>query len=123
MNLQYYKHRFLFFGVSIGIIVIGIICSFIYGIKMDIQFVGGSVVRYNSVGQIDTAAIKAAVEKAIGEDISGIQVNAKNGESTGIVINVAIKAGEDIALTNDQISAIRTVLESDQFKDNQFTLS
>ena len=123
MNFKFFKHRFIFFGVSIGIIVIGIICSFIYGIGLDIQFVGGSVVRYNSVGEIDTDKVKAAVEKAIGEEISSIQVNTKNDVPIGIVISAAIKPGEDIALTNDQIAAIRDVLESDEFAGNQFILS
>jgi preprotein translocase SecF subunit len=123
MNIQFFKNRFIFFGISIGLVIIGIISALVNGIALDIQFVGGSVIRYTSVGQIDTAKIKTAVEKAIGEDISGIQVNMKNGEATGIVINVAIKQGEEIALTNDQMAAIRSVLESDEFAANQFTLS
>lgn len=123
MNIKFYKNRFIFFGISIGIIVLGIISSFVYGIKLDIQFVGGSVARYTSVGEIDTAKIKTAIETAIGKEVSSIQINLKNKEPIGIAINVAIKPGEDLALTNDQLAAIRQVLASDEFKDNQFTFS
>jgi len=123
MNIKFYKNRFIFYGLSIGIIIIGIICSFIYGIQLDIQFVGGSVVRYTSVGELDTAKIKSEVEKAIGKDISSIQVNLKNEVPIGIAINVAVAQGEDIALSNDQLATIRQVLTSDTFKDNAFTFS
>ncbi|MHB1484084.1 MAG: protein translocase subunit SecF [Saccharofermentanales bacterium] len=118
MNYKFYKNRFLFYGISVAIIAIGVATSFIAGIKLDIQFQGGSIVRYTYVGTLDNAKVLAAAEKAIGADISSIQEN-ENAVAKSISINVA---GRE-ALTVSQTSALRAVLTSDTFKDNKFTFS
>lgn len=118
MNFKFHKNRFIFYGISIGIILIGLITSLVAGIKLDIQFQGGSVVRYTYVGTIDNAAVKAAAEKAIGAEISSIQENSDaNGKS--ISINVAGRK----ALTTAQSAALRTMLTGNTFAANKFTFS
>lgn len=116
MNYQFYKKRFIFYGISVAIITIGIVVSFIAGIKLDIQFQGGSIVRYSYVGTIDNAKVLAAAEKAIGVEISSIQEN-QNATTKSIAINVA---GRE-ALTVAQTSALRASLTSVEFKDYKFT--
>ena len=45
--LDFTGHSKIFFGISIGIMVIGIICNFIFGTTLDIQFSGGASVKYS----------------------------------------------------------------------------
>ena len=102
MNFKFYKNRRIF----------------IYGIKLDIQFQGGSIVRYTYVGTLDNAKVKAAAAKAIGVEISSIQEN-ESASAKSIAINVAGTA----ALTIEQTTALRAALTSADFKDNAFTFS
>ena len=118
MNFKFYKNRRIFFGISIFIILAGIVSSFIFGIKLDIQFQGGSIVRYTYVGTLDNEKVKAAAEKAIGVPISSIQEN-ESASSKSIAINVAGTS----ALTIEQTTALRAALTSADFKDNAFTFS
>lgn len=39
-------HTKIFFGISIALFVIGIVCNIIFGTQMDIQFTGGAI--YNT---------------------------------------------------------------------------
>ena len=40
--LNFTGKKKIFFGLSLGIILIGIICNFIFGTTLDIQFSGGA---------------------------------------------------------------------------------
>ena len=43
----------IFFCVSLGIILIGIVCNFIFGTTLDIQFSGGATLTFSYQGDID----------------------------------------------------------------------
>ena len=62
-------HRKIFFGISIAIILIGLVCNFIFGTTMDIQFTGGSMIKYSYTGTLDNAKLKEIVQKATPDDI------------------------------------------------------
>lgn len=53
-DFDFYKNRKILFGISIGLMVIGLIFNFIRGTKMDIQFVGGAMIKYS----VDEAVIR-----------------------------------------------------------------
>lgn len=50
--LDFTGKKKIFFGVSLGIIVIGIICNFIFGTTLDIQFSGGATLTFSYQGDI-----------------------------------------------------------------------
>ncbi len=115
---SFYKHRWIFFGLSIGIILIGIASSLISGIKLDIQFQGGSIVRYTYEGELDIETLTADAQEAIGKDISSIQKNYTEATKTH---SISISVAGREALTVDQTSALRKLLtESDKYKANNF---
>lgn len=62
-------HRKIFFGISIAIILIGLVCNFIFGTTMDIQFTGGSMIKYSYTGNLDNAKLKEIVQKATPDDV------------------------------------------------------
>jgi preprotein translocase subunit SecF len=118
MNIRFYKNRRIFFGISIAIILIGFLSAVISGIKLDIQFQGGSIVRYTYEGDVNVDSLTADVEEALGVDVSSIQLNYNEASDVrSIAVNVA---GRE-ALSVDQTAALRTLLtESDTYKANKF---
>ncbi|SDN36191.1 protein translocase subunit SecF [Acetanaerobacterium elongatum] len=60
----------IYFTISIVIIAISLIYSFIFGVKLDIQFKGGAMINYSYSGDINTDDVEGVVEKATGEDVS-----------------------------------------------------
>lgn len=66
-QIDFYKHRFVYFTISLCIIIAGIAAAFINGIKLDIQFQGGSILKYTYEGKINTEEAGQLVEKAIGK--------------------------------------------------------
>lgn len=60
----------IFFGISIAIIVIGIICNIIFGVTLDIQFTGGTILQYSYTGEVDTDAIKDLIQKETADTVS-----------------------------------------------------
>lgn len=51
--LRFTKASKVFFGISLAIVFIGIVCNFIFGTQLDIQFSGGSYISYSYVGDIE----------------------------------------------------------------------
>lgn len=51
--IGFYKKRWIFFCISISIMVIGTIFVFINGVQLDIQFKGGAILKYNYQGKIN----------------------------------------------------------------------
>lgn len=56
--IRFYAKRKIYFGISIAIMLIGIIMAFVNGVQLDIQFKGGAMLKYTYVGELD--ADKAA---------------------------------------------------------------
>ncbi|MGN0476568.1 MAG: protein translocase subunit SecF [Ruminococcus sp.] len=51
--IRFTKFSKVFFGISLSIIFIGIIFNIIFGTQLDIQFRGGSYIRYSYVGDVE----------------------------------------------------------------------
>lgn len=61
--------RKIFFGISLAIICIGIICNFVFGTTMDIQFTGGSMIKYSYSGKLDDSKLKKLVQEKTPDDV------------------------------------------------------
>ncbi len=88
---------------------------FLNGIKLDITFKGGSILKYSFTGQIDLAKAESAISKAIGIDVTCQETHALGSGERNRVINVA----GDEALTPDQQIALQQALET-TFPDTTF---
>lgn len=108
--------RKIFFGISIAIILIGIVCNFIFGTTMDIQFTGGSMLKYSYTGNPDNSALKTLVQEKTPDNIvtfsdSKDLVNNKN------MLTVQF-SGTDAISTDLQNSITKSIQE--KFPDNAF---
>ena len=52
----------IFFCVSLGIILIGIVCNFIFGTTLDIQFSGGATLTFSYQGDIDQNKLHDSIQ-------------------------------------------------------------
>lgn len=59
----------IFFGLSIAIIAIGIICNIIFGTTLDIQFSGGTMLKYKYSGEIDQSAVESLFQKETPDNV------------------------------------------------------
>jgi preprotein translocase subunit SecF len=112
---KFYKNRKKFFAISCLLLLIGVLAIIFNGIKLDITFKGGSILKYSFTGQIDLAKAESAISKAIGIDVTCQETHALGSDERNLVINVA----GDEALTPDQQIALQQALET-TFPDTTF---
>lgn len=114
--IDFVGKRKIFFGISIAIIVLGIICNFIFGTTLDIQFSGGATLRFSYSGEIDQNELYDYIQNKTTDKIT-------TSFSTDIMGN----SGNNVSVQfsgNDAIETeIQQNLEADlqkQYPDNDF---
>ena len=118
--VRFTKFSKVFFGISLGIILIGIICNFVFGTQLDIQFRGGSYIKYSYVGDVDTDKLKDVIQTNTKQEVtmsisSDILSNSKKGDAYTIRVEFA---GTKAISTNEQKKLTQTVQKT--FPDNNF---
>ncbi len=111
----------IFFGISIAIIVIGIICNFIFGTILNIQFKGGTIITYNFVGEIDEEALQDTIQQATPDHTVTFTVtkDIMNNTEDEDAYTVAVEfSGNESIETELQTSITNTLVET--FPDNNF---
>lgn len=116
-DFDFYKNRKILFGISIGLMVIGLIFNFIRGTKMDIQFVGGAMIKYSVDGEVDTDGIASLVKEETGRDVSVALSKTFGTDANQVTLSFA---GNE-AVTLDEQQAIAQSL-SDAYADRTFNV-
>lgn len=104
-NFKFIKNSRKFAVLSIVLILISILSSFVFGAKLDIQFKGGTIITYLYDGEIDADAFKADAAEALGgTDVSVAQgqdlATGKNNIRVSLLSNSGVTAEDQISLTN-----------------------
>lgn len=116
--LHFYKNRYKFFAISITAILIGVVFLFINGIKLDIEFQGGSILKYTYSGTIDSVEAGNLVQEALGKSAScQLETNMAKDEQT-LTINLA---GNE-AITSQEQEAVTSALTA-AYPDANLALS
>ncbi len=115
---SFYKNRKIFFALSISILLAGIIFSVVFGVKMDIQFKGGSILKYAYTGTVDLGMAESAITAAIGQEVSCQETTNLGDQQTNLVVNVA---GNN-AITPENQTALQDALAK-TFPDVTFSLA
>ena len=114
--IDFVGKRKIYFGVSIAIILIGIICNFIFGTTLDIQFSGGATLRFSYTGEIDQDELYDFIQNKTTDKITTSFSTDLMGDSGN---NVSVQFSGNNAIETD----IQENLESDlqaQYPDNNF---
>lgn len=120
MKLKFYNKRFIFFGISIALIIIGFIASFVSGINLDIQFEGGSVIVYSYKGEININELTENAQEATDLSISRIQGNYNEAlDMKSISINIA---GKGTISVKQKTALDKLLIEDERYAANEFSL-
>ena len=104
-NIDFIGRKKLFFIISIVMIAVSILSTFVFGANLDIQFKGGTILTYIYDGEIDQAQFESDATAALG----GIGVTSTVGEdfSTGrntiqlsLISNSGLTSDKQFELTN-----------------------
>ncbi|MCX7714166.1 MAG: protein translocase subunit SecF [Clostridia bacterium] len=116
--IRFYSKRYVFVGIFIAIVIIGIAASFINGINLDIQFKGGSILKYDYSGQIDTEKVSGVVQSTLSRFANCQTTEDIATNATKLVISLA---GNEGLSAQDQ-EKLDEALKA-EFKDASLSLS
>lgn len=116
--IDFYKKRFIFFGISLTVMLVGIIFSFINGVKLDIQFKGGAMIKYTYEGTIDVDAATDVASNLLNRPVTAQLTSDLATNEQRIVFNIAGDYGMDA----NQQSEFDTSLK-EKFPDAKLTLA
>lgn len=114
---SFYKHRKVFFAISLALIIAGALAAIFFGVDLDIQFKGGSLLTYSYTGDIDLKTAESVVSDAIDLSVTGQSSRQLGDETTNLVISVS----GNQALLPEDLAAIESALNQ-AFPENGIDL-
>ena len=115
--IDFVGHKKIFFGISLAIIIIGIVCNVIFGTQLDIQFSGGATLKFSYSGEINQSELTDFIQVETTEDrITTTYAQDLMGDS-GTTVTVQFSGNDSIK------TDIQKNLESDlqkKYPDNNF---
>lgn len=119
-NIKFYQHRKIFFCISLGLFVVGLLCNLIFGAELDIDFRGGALVQYSYTGEVDQETVDQAVEDAIGRAVTVTITDAIGGAASAEKsLTISLSGSEGISL--DEQKAIASKL-GEAYPDSTFEI-
>ena len=106
-NLDIIGKRKIFYIISCSLILIAILVSVIFGVKIDIKFTGGSMLTYSYTGDIETGDVQKIVKESIGKDSD---VRESTDLATGKK-NLIVSLTEKNGLSVEQQEKLTTALQ------------
>jgi len=116
--IDFFKHRYVYFAISLLIIISGIICAFTMGVKLDIEFQGGSILKYTYAGTIDSEAAGTLLHKALGKEITCQEQTTVSKDTQMLIVNLAATE----SLNSDEQQTILDTLTA-AYPDTKLTFS
>ena len=116
--IDFYKKRWIFFVISIGIMIIGIISACVNGITLDIQFKGGALLKYDYTGDINADDVADIATEIFNKPVTAqLTSNLSTGDKK-IEINIAGDSGVDAKDQGKFDAALK-----EKFPDSNLNLS
>ncbi len=117
-RIDFYGRKKVYFGISIGVIVVGLIAGIIVGPKLDIQFAGGAMIRYSVDGdEVSPDDVRSVIKDELGRDCS-VTVNQDiNSDAKHVTVSFA----GNQSMTPDEQTEVADTL-SEAFDGSTFTL-
>lgn len=101
--IRFYQHRYIFFTISLCLILFGVAAAFINGIHLDIQFKGGTILKYTYSSTIDTEQAEKVIQQAIGKTINCQLQSNMARDNQMLIVSLAdtdaLTAQEEAAVT------------------------
>ncbi|MEG1719141.1 MAG: protein translocase subunit SecF [Clostridia bacterium] len=81
-KFDFFKNRFIFFGISVVLILAIVVVGFVNGVKLDIQFSGGAIYTYSYTGDINTAEAQRIAKEVIDKEITVSTSSSADGKKS-----------------------------------------
>lgn len=120
-HFKFCEKKKIFFGISLGILALGVIFNIIFGTKLDIQFTGGAVIQYSYSGAIQQEDVGKIVKDATGKDVS-VRIHedmSTVNDPTQAKNSVSISFAGTDSISLDQQQGIVTALD-EKYPDAKF---
>ena len=106
------KKYYAFSGVLIAVVVL---FSFVFGVKMDVEFRGGTMLTLGYQNEIDLEAVETTIETATGQTDLTLQTGTDIAGNQTLTVTMP---GSD-NMTTEEVGALLTTL-NEQYPDNAF---
>ena len=106
------KKYYAFSGVLIAVVVL---FSFVFGVKMDVEFKGGTMLTLGYQNEIDLEAVETTIETATGQTDLTLQTGTDIAGNQTLTVTMP---GSD-NMTTEEVGALLTTL-NEQYPDNAF---
>lgn len=117
MSFDFVGKRKVFYGISVTIMIIGIIFNILFGTTLDIQFSGGTMISYSYAGNLEESAVAQTIEAKIGEAINTTKgIDSKTGRET-ITVSLVNSKALPSQTQNEMLEALKTA-----YPDNDIQL-
>lgn len=116
--IGFYKKRWVFFSISLAIMLIGIITVFVQGVQLDIQFKGGALLKYSYEGELDADAAADVATTLLNRPVSTQLTSDIATNEKRLIINIAGNYGLDAKDQESFDSALK-----EKFPDSKLNLS
>lgn len=116
-NFKFYETRRIFFTISLGLFLLGIIMAFVQGINLDIQFKGGAIIKYGYTDTINKETFANEASKILGIDTDAQETQDLSASTQRMVLTIA----GDNGLTAEKQQALYNALK-EKFPNNNLTI-
>ncbi len=116
-RIDFIGHRKLYYAISCGLLVIALVISLVFGVKIDIKFTGGTIATYSYTGVIDEDDFEKTVEDVTGREVS---VAGSQDLMTG-KNNFTVNFSEAIALDVEEQTAMNEAIDA-AYPDNKIEI-
>ena len=97
-NFDFIKARKICVIISLCILVLGLLVNLIFGTKLDVEFSGGTLVRYSYEGDIDLAAVQTTARGVLGNEATAALENVDDTDMVSISLASEISLDTQTAL-------------------------
>jgi len=116
--IHFFKHRYIYFAISLCIILGGIAAALINGITLDIQFQGGTILKYTYVGAIDSQEAGSLVQTALGKTTNANEQTTVAKDEQMLIISLA----DNESITSQEQETVTSTLTK-AYPDSQLALA
>lgn len=106
--------RKIFYTISIVLMLCSILATFVFGVQLDIQFKGGSIITYSYTGDVDKNQMQQFVEETLGENINLQEATDVASGTSNIVISLM----SDKSLSSEKQAQLTAALQEEYPEQN-----
>ena len=114
--IRFIPNRKKFYGFSCALIAVVLVFCGVFGVHMDVEFKGGSMVTLAYQGEADLNALKSTISDELNQ--SNLTLQTGSDISGSQTLTVTLPGSQ--TLTTEQLDNLLTTL-NEQFPDNTFT--